>query len=155
MIPVLAFFMGITVTLTVILLFYVSTLSRVIRVMSTQFANLQQAVDTLTATVTAEDTVIDGAVTLITSIPQLITSAVNDALAKGAPPSTLSAFSTLNDVILQKRDALANAIASTPTGEPAANPTSGGSDSSTSGDATGGDSSNTSESTTGGDSSAT
>jgi hypothetical protein len=91
--------------------------------MTTQFANLQQAVDTLTATITAEDTVIDGATTLIQSIPNLIQSAVNDALQKGAPPSTLSAFATLNDVIVQKGAALAAAVATVPTVQPTA-PTS-------------------------------
>lgn len=113
--------------------------------MTTQFANLQQALDTLVATVTTEDTVIDGAVTLINSLPDLIKSAVNDALAKGAPPSTLSAFSTLNDVIQQKSDALANAIATTKTGAPTPNPPSGGSASSTAADTGGASSATTSE----------
>lgn len=117
-------------------------LQRTIDPMTTQFANLQQAVDTLTATITAEDTVIDGAVTLITSIPDLIKSAVEDALAKGAPPSTLSAFGTLNDVLQQKSDALASAIATTKTGAPAENPSTGASDSSAPA-GTDGDSTNT------------
>ena len=93
--------------------------------MATQFANLQQAVDTLTATITAEDTVIDGATTLIQNIPNLIQSAVNDALQKGAPPSTLSAFATLNDVIVQKGAALAAAVATVPTVQSAPAPAAG------------------------------
>lgn len=138
-----------------ILLMFVGTygrLSKLIKVlidMTTQFANLQQAVDTLTATITAEDTVIDGAAALITSIPDLITAAVNDALQKGAPPSTLSAFSTLNDVIQQKSGALAAAVATSKTGAPTSNPPVDGSGSDTPPvDPTAGDTSTTDDATT-------
>lgn len=80
----------------------------------TEFANLQQAVDTLTATVAKDADIESSAIQVLTSIPDLIKSAVNDALQKGAPPSTLSAFGTLNDVLAQKGAALAAAIATVP-----------------------------------------
>lgn len=77
----------------------------------TQFANIQQAVDTLTAEVAKDTGIETSAALVINTVPDLIKAAVADALQKGAPPSTLSAFSTLNDVLIQKSAGLAAAVA--------------------------------------------
>ena len=70
------------------------------------------AIDDLQAAVAAEDTVIDGAITLIQGIPALIAAA-------GVDPAKLTA---LQADITAKSGALAAAVASAPTGAPASNP---------------------------------
>lgn len=87
--------------------------------MSTNLTSLQDAITELQADVAAENTVVDGAVTLIEGIPALIAAAVAEAQASGATPEQLAAFGTLADTIKSKSSALATAVATAPGGTPA------------------------------------
>lgn len=84
--------------------------------MTSKFATTAEALSALQTDVANQSTVIDGAVTLISGIPALITGAVQKAIASGADPSQLQAFSDLNDTLTAKTAALANAVASAPSG---------------------------------------
>jgi hypothetical protein len=90
-----------------------------IKFLGEQMAALDDALTALTAKVTAEDTVIDSAVTLIQGIPALISAAVTAALAQGATPAQLQAITDLGTTITAKSDALAAAVtANTPAAPP-------------------------------------
>jgi murein L,D-transpeptidase YcbB/YkuD len=84
--------------------------------MNANFQTLQEALAALQTDVANEDTVIDGAVTLINGFAAQIQAAVQAALAAGAPKETLAAFSTLADEVNSKASALAAAVASAPSG---------------------------------------
>ena len=85
-----------------------------------KMAALDDQIAVLTADVTAEDTVIDSAVTLINGIPALIKDAVDKALAAGATPAQLQSLTDLGTTMTAKSQALAAAVtANTPAAPPA------------------------------------
>src|ERR1035437_10121356 len=65
----------------------------------TKMKTLQDNLDAVIADVTAENTVIDGAITFIASVPGLIQTAVDAALAQGATPAQLQALTDLGAAI--------------------------------------------------------
>lgn len=76
---------------------------------------LQTSIDNLTAEVQQEDTVIDGAVTLINGFAAQLAAAVAAAVAAGATPVQLQALTDLGTTITAKTTALAAAVtANTP-----------------------------------------
>ena len=82
-------------------------------------AALDDQIAVLTADVTAEDTVIDSAVTLLNGIPALIKDAVDKALAAGATPAQLQSLTDLGTTMTAKSQALAAAVtANTPAAVP-------------------------------------
>lgn len=84
---------------------------------------LDDDIKALQDTVTAEETVEDSAIALMTGIPTLIAKAVADALAAGATDTQLKAITDLGTAITNKTTALAGAITA---GTPAAPPVPGG-----------------------------
>jgi len=81
---------------------------------------MAKPIDDVIAAVTAEDTVIDGAIAFINSVPALITDAVNKALANGATAAELQPLTALAADVTAKKDALAAALtANTPPAPPA------------------------------------
>ena len=85
-----------------------------------QMSQLDDTINSLIATVTAEDTEIDSAEALIKGIPGLITTAVQNALAAGATPAQLSALTGLASTITAKTAELTAAVvAGTPSEPPA------------------------------------
>jgi uncharacterized protein (DUF342 family) len=77
----------------------------------TKMKTLQDNLDVVIADVTAENTVIDGAIKFIESVPGLIKTAVDAALAQGATPAQLQSLTDLGTAITAKKDALAAALA--------------------------------------------
>ncbi len=74
-------------------------------------ADLQPVIDEITAT----NTVIDGAIVYVQSVPGLITAAVDAAIAGGATAAQLQPVSDLAATLKTKADALAAAMtANTP-----------------------------------------
>lgn len=71
---------------------------------------LDDSLNVVIADVTAENTVIDGAITFIEGVPALIQTAVDAALAKGATPAQLQSLTDLGTAITTKKDALAAAL---------------------------------------------
>jgi hypothetical protein len=102
------------------------------------FANMaagQSALDSqiaqLTASVTAQSTVVGSVSTLLNSIPSLIATAVQTALAAGATPEELASLTALGTTIQQNTATLSQAVisgtpaatsANPPTPAPAASP---------------------------------
>lgn len=91
-------------------------------IMAGKFASVSDALTGLQKDVQDEETVKQSVVTLITGIPSLIAAAVAVALAAGATPEQLQAFSDLSDSIEAKNTDFANAVV---TGTPAADPGTG------------------------------
>jgi hypothetical protein len=77
----------------------------------TKMSKLDDSLNAVVADVTAENTVIDGAITFIESVPALIRTAVDAALAQGATPAQLQSLTDLGAAITLKKDALATALA--------------------------------------------
>lgn len=69
-------------------------------------------IDQTIAQITATDNVIDSAITAFGAVAQMITDAVNQALANGASADQLQPVSDAVTVLKTKTDALAVAIAS-------------------------------------------
>jgi len=88
------------------------------RKMSDDLDDVDSNLSTLQTAVASEETVVDGAVTLIHGIPDLITAAVQ--AAEGAGPKLTAAqkaiFSDLGTRIVNKAGQLAAAVASAPSG---------------------------------------
>lgn len=80
-------------------------------------------VDATLAQVTATDTVIDSAVTLINGIHQMVTDAVTAALANGATAAQLQPVSDALVTLKAKTDALATAVAANTPAAPTPAPT--------------------------------
>lgn len=94
---------------------YLGCILHELRRLITMSGNLQSSIDALTAQVTAEDTVIDGAVTLINGFAAQLAAAVAAAQAAGASPAQLQALTDLGTTIQGKSTALAAAVtANTP-----------------------------------------
>ncbi len=74
-------------------------------------SQLDDTITALVAKVTAEDTVIDSAVVLVNGIPALIQTAVAAAIAAGATPAQLQAFTDLGTTIDAKAGELSTAVA--------------------------------------------
>lgn len=73
-------------------------------------------IDQTIQTVTEADTVIDGAVVFINSVPTLIQNAVSQALSNGATAAELQPLTQLSTDLKSKSDALKAALlANTPT----------------------------------------
>lgn len=68
-------------------------------------------VDTVVAEITQANTVIDGAIVYVASIPKLIADAVTAAIANGATAAELQPVSDLGASLKAKSDALVQAIA--------------------------------------------
>lgn len=79
--------------------------------METRMSEFGDRLTELQADVTAEDSVIDSAVTLLQGIPKLIADAVATALESGATPEQLAAITALGTDITAKSGALAEAVA--------------------------------------------
>lgn len=75
-----------------------------------------KVVDDAIAQITATETVLDGATTLINSFHQIVADAVQSALANGATADQLAPITDAMAVVKAKTDALAAAVvANTPT----------------------------------------
>ena len=74
-------------------------------------AQLDDQLTQLQADVTAENTVIDSAVTLLNGIPAMIAAAVATATAAGATPAELQAVTDLGTAIAAKTAVLSAAVA--------------------------------------------
>lgn len=100
---------------------YLGCILHEIRRLVTMSGNLQTSIDTLTAQVTAEDTVIDSAVVLINGFAAQLAAAAAAAGAAGATPVELQALTDLGTTISGKSAALAAAVtANTPVATPPA-----------------------------------
>lgn len=80
--------------------------------------NLDAGLATVQADVTAEDSIIDGAVTLIQGIGGQISAAVAAALAAGATPTQLAALNALKADVEAKTAVLAAAVVAGTPGAP-------------------------------------
>lgn len=90
--------------------------NREVHRMNANFQNVDEAIAGLQTEVANEETVINGAVTLVRGIPDLIQTAVDAALSAGATRAQLQAFDDLNNKIDAKAKELAAAVASAPSG---------------------------------------
>lgn len=77
---------------------------------------LDDAIATMQAEATAEETVVDGAIVVLQGIPKLIADAVAKAIAAGATPTQLQAITDVGTALTAKATALSQAIATVPTG---------------------------------------
>ncbi len=71
----------------------------------------QQAIDDLAATVTAETTVIESAVTLIGGFAQRLADAIAAASNAGATDAQLASLTDLNTAVTTEKQKLADAVA--------------------------------------------
>lgn len=98
--------------------------------MNANFSTLAEALDGIQSEIASEETVLGGVATLVDSVvlylqglPDLIKAAIADAIAKGVDPAILTGLSDVankitadRQALLDKRDQLANAVASAPSG---------------------------------------
>jgi hypothetical protein len=97
-----------------------SNIVTILKRIETKMSLLDDKLNAVIANVTDENTVIDGAITFINSVPGLIQTAVTAALAAGATPAQLQAVTDLGTAITNKSSALKTAlVAGTPPAPPA------------------------------------
>ncbi len=68
-------------------------------------------VDDVIAQINATDTVLDGAIVYVASVPQLIAAAVQQAIAGGATAAQLQPLTDLTATLKSKSDSLVAALA--------------------------------------------